>query len=112
MSPAVEHLVGDLKRIAAPDLPRDRDLALNNLRMAPRVEDINEPLLGPLTRMAKSLALALRRGVPSGVASRLHAIAGELAAAIGEMPEGYRPDTEDPAKKKPRPHYTPGVDRD
>lgn len=107
----IEHLVADLRRIAAPELPRDRDIALGNLALAPKIEDDKEPVLGPLTRMAKSLALALRRGVPAGPAAHLHIIAGELAAAIAEMPEGYRPlNDKKPAKKKP--HYTPGVDRD
>lgn len=108
---AIEHLVSDLRRIAAPELPRDRDLALTNLALAPKIQDDKEPLLGPLTRMAKSLALALRRGMPEGPAARLHLIAGELAALIAEIPPAYRPPTDERGAKK-KPHYTPGVDRD
>lgn len=108
---AIEHLIVDLRCIAAPELPRDRDLALGTIALASKIEDDKEPVLGPLTRMAKSLALALRRGIPAGPASHLYIIAGELAAALAEMPQGYRPPKERKAAEK-KPHYTPGVDRD
>lgn len=87
----VQQLVIDLKNIAAPELPRDREIALASMAIAPKFDEKAAPGIAPLARMAKSLGLALRRGLPSGPASRLHIIAGELAAAIAEMPEGYRP---------------------
>lgn len=91
----VAQLVTDLKNIATPELPRDREIALSSMNIAPKFDERAMPGLAPLARMAKSLGLALRRGLPSGPAAHLYVIAAELAAAIAEMPEGYRPPTEE-----------------
>lgn len=100
----VQQLVIDLKNIAAPELPRDREIALSSMMIAPKFDEKAAPGIAPLARMAKSLGLALRRGLPPGTAARLHIIAGELAAAIAELPEGYRPPADD---HRDRHHHRP-----
>lgn len=96
----IDQLVADLKTLAAPELPRDRALALANLAQMPRFDDKAYPALAPLARMAKCLGLALRRGPPSAAAQQLYPIAGALAEAIASC--AVRPSTDGPP---PPPYY-------
>lgn len=92
----------DLKRIAAPELPRDREMGMGSIAALPHFDDRRYPALGPLVRAAKCLCLALRRGVPAVTETRLHALCGGLAEALGTMPA--EPER---TPRPPPPEYTP-----
>lgn len=85
------HLAADLERIAHPELASDRGTALASIASLPHIDDRKEPLLGPLVRAAKCLALALRRPAPEGVKERLCACASALSEAVRLVPQAAAP---------------------
>ena len=95
MSP-LDTLILDLKRVAKPEIPGDRKLALTAIAAMGQVPERKHGLAKvSLVRAARALGLGLRAGVPPELEGAIAKAMGEIATLLDRMPDNYRPPTED-----------------